>query len=331
MSVDFYAQVTTPVGVADLLTTAGSVMAELIGLDDPDALAVVVGRVRLAGRLVGGGEVLTDRRLAAERIGPGAPNRSLDVVDAAGEELAAMLVSETSADCLLVVSPRPTARAIVTGLSVALAAALLGEGRVDDNDLRLVDGYETDVAGFVAATRLPHATVLSPPLRSPSSVSSRVRGSGRPPDERAAIVAARAESISAGGRLPSLPIWAAAGEQAGGAEPRRRSRCVAAVRDAPRPGAAARGGPRSGGPAGVMALQRLAGNAAVAGVLGRAGSAPEPAPAAPVPATSPDLALHAATGGGRPREARQAAATAAGADRSHRAHSPPACPASPPS
>ncbi len=47
-----------------------------------------------------------------------------------------------------------------------------------------------------------------------------------------------------------------------------------------------------------MALQRLAGNAAVAGVLGRAGSAPEPAPAAPVPATSPDLALHAATGGG---------------------------------
>ena len=110
MSVDFYAQVTTPVGVADLLTTAGSVMAELLGLDDPDALAVVVGRVRLAGRLVGGGEVLTDRRLAAERIGPGAPNRSFDLVDAAGEELAAMLVSETSADCVLVVSPRPTAR-----------------------------------------------------------------------------------------------------------------------------------------------------------------------------------------------------------------------------
>ena len=67
-------------------------MAELIGVDDPDALAAVVGRVRLAGRLVGGGEVLTDRRLAAERIGRGAPNRSLDVVDAAGEELAAMLV-----------------------------------------------------------------------------------------------------------------------------------------------------------------------------------------------------------------------------------------------
>ena len=82
------------------------------------------------------------------------------------------------------VSPRPTARAIVTGLSVALAAAFLGEGRVDDNDLRLVDGYETDVAGFVAATRLPPATVLSPPLRSPSSVSSRVRGSGLPPDRK---------------------------------------------------------------------------------------------------------------------------------------------------
>jgi hypothetical protein len=157
VSIDFYAQVTTPVGVADLLTTAGSVMAELIGLDDPDALAVVVGRVRLAGRLVGGGEVLTDRRLAAERIGPGEPNRSLDIVDAAGEELAALLVSETSADCLLVVSPRPTARGIVTGLTVALAAALMGEGRVDDNDLRLVDGYETDVAGFVAATRLPRS------------------------------------------------------------------------------------------------------------------------------------------------------------------------------
>jgi hypothetical protein len=155
VSVDFYAQVTTPVGVADLLTTAGSVMAELIGVDDPQQMAAVVGRARLAGRIVGQGEVLTDRRLAAERIGPGAPNRSLEVVDADGRELVALLVSETSTACLLVASPRATGHAIVTGLSVVLAAALLGDGCVEDNDLLLVEGYQTDVAGFVAATRRP--------------------------------------------------------------------------------------------------------------------------------------------------------------------------------
>jgi len=155
LSVEFNAVMTRAVAVGDLLSAAGTILVELTGIDEAPPTVAVVGNERRLGRVVGAGQTLGPDRLATTWLGPGVPDPHLEIFDDAGTELAQLVVSAAPDAWIVTVSPGGPARAIVSGLAFACAAALLGDGQVVDNDLRLTDGYEHDIGGFVAATRLP--------------------------------------------------------------------------------------------------------------------------------------------------------------------------------
>jgi|GEM_PF-6331637 len=154
MSVDFNALVLKPITMLNVLRTAESVLAELVGVADPPAIRAVIGRRWQLGRTDDDGTEMTTEQLATVVIGLGRTDPGIELIDESGADLAGLVVSTTSTDCILVVSPRRDARGIVSGLAIAMAAALLGDGRVIDNDLRLVED-EADIASIVASTRLP--------------------------------------------------------------------------------------------------------------------------------------------------------------------------------
>jgi hypothetical protein len=152
MAVEFAVDLAVPVRLAALLETAQAVQAELLGLPAAPALTVVVGRDREQGALTEQGRPATPDEIEAIEIGPGQPSSSWEVVDDGGDTLVLPLVAPFARDVRLTLEPRRDARGIVTALSLALAAALLGNTTVIDTDLGLV-GDRTP-AEFVQARRL---------------------------------------------------------------------------------------------------------------------------------------------------------------------------------
>jgi hypothetical protein len=156
VSLDFRARIPQPLSLADLVAGARRVQADLLGLPDVPAPVLVAGRRREGGRVVDPGLLLGEDDLRSTLVGPGIPDPLVEAVD---DESGPLVVIMPTATGGLVFSPARRPDAVVTGLALALAAALDRGGRFVDDDLQLAAaaGIDTeDPAAFVAATRLPH-------------------------------------------------------------------------------------------------------------------------------------------------------------------------------
>jgi hypothetical protein len=153
MAIELAVDLTVPVQLPALLSTAQALLSELLGLTDAPAFDVAVGRRRDQGVLAEPGRRATPDEVEAIEIGPGRRPADWEVVDEAGATLVLPLVTPFDHDVRLTLEPRRDARGIVTALSLALAAALLGDTTVIDTDIGLID-TRTQPAAFVHAWRL---------------------------------------------------------------------------------------------------------------------------------------------------------------------------------
>ncbi|WP_086669193.1 hypothetical protein [Lentzea kentuckyensis] len=154
MSLDFQARIRRPLSLADLVAGARRVEADLLGLSDVPAPAMVAGRRREAGRIADPGRLLTEDELHSTLVGTGIPDPLVEAVD---DEARPLVVIMPTAVGGLVFSPVRRADAVVAGLSMALAAALGDGSRFVDDDLQLAAAVgvdDEDPAAFIAATRL---------------------------------------------------------------------------------------------------------------------------------------------------------------------------------
>jgi hypothetical protein len=160
MSVDFAARVTISFSVGALMTTAGEIVARLLGLPDVLLPEVRLGRERHMGLVTTRGrqprEGELDRMLLGPRPDPTNAWPAIDIIDRDGNDLVVPFESRSSSGGWRVVfTPRRDQAGIVWGLAFALAAARLGRGQLIDDDLRLTDPPITDPDVFVAAVRKP--------------------------------------------------------------------------------------------------------------------------------------------------------------------------------
>lgn len=155
MSLDFQARIRRPLSLGELVAGARRVEADLLGLPDVAAPAMVAGRRRQAGQVTDPGRLLTEDDLRSILVGTGIPDPLVEAVD---DEARPLVVIMPTAVGGLVFSPVRRPDAVVTGLAMALAAALAGGGRFVDDDLQLAAAAglgDEDPAAFIAATRLP--------------------------------------------------------------------------------------------------------------------------------------------------------------------------------
>jgi hypothetical protein len=153
VAVELAVDLTVPVRLPALLSTAQAVLCELLGLPDSPAMYVAVGRPRDQGVLADPGRRATPDEVEAIEIEPGRRTARWEVVDEAGATLVMPLATPFADDVRLTLEPRRDARGIVTALSLALAAALLSDTTVIDTDIGLIDAH-TEPAAFVHAWRL---------------------------------------------------------------------------------------------------------------------------------------------------------------------------------
>jgi hypothetical protein len=159
VAVDFAATATRSFPLDALVGTAARTAAELAGGVRPPAVEVVLDRPRADGRPVSSGhradaEEQRDFLLGPRPLPPGS-DRAIDLLDGEGRDVVFVFESPAPGDWRVVASPVRAAPAIVWGLSVAVATALLGEGRVVSDDLRLFPPEVEDPREIVALTRLP--------------------------------------------------------------------------------------------------------------------------------------------------------------------------------
>ncbi|WP_026423764.1 hypothetical protein [Actinokineospora inagensis] len=155
MSLDFQARIRRPLPLAELVVGARRVAADLLGLADVPALALVAGRRRDRGQVVDPGRRLGEDDLGSTLIGPGVPDPLVEVVDEAGTVV--VLMPTVAGGGGLVFSPVRRPDAVLTALTMALAAAIARDGRFVDDDLQLavaVGVEDEDPAALIAATRL---------------------------------------------------------------------------------------------------------------------------------------------------------------------------------
>jgi hypothetical protein len=174
---EFDAVLNRRVPLAAVLDSAWPILRELLGADVDPGRRPVRFRRRIQGLPV---EPPVAVDPAAVELGPGSIDPDIELLDPAGSGPIVLLASISDL-WTLVVQTGSTATEIVQGLALALGAAHSGDGVVVDNDLRLLTGDGRDVAGFVAATRLPPAD------RTPGEASLQyLRGfpqlQGWPPD-----------------------------------------------------------------------------------------------------------------------------------------------------
>jgi hypothetical protein len=156
VSLDFGAPIRQPVTLAELVTGAARVQAELLGLPAVPPLGLVAGRRRDWGQIADPGRLLGDDELRTLRIGPGVPDPGAEVVGPDGGRLVTLLQTPPGGSGLLLV-PLRRAYPVHTALSLALAAAIAGGVELVDNDLQLAHAAgvdDGDPAVFLAATRL---------------------------------------------------------------------------------------------------------------------------------------------------------------------------------
>lgn len=167
MSLDFQARIRRPLRLADLVAGARRVEADLLGLADVPAPVLRAGRRYEWGRLVDPGRPLGDDDLRSILVGPGVPDPLVEAVDNVDAEAASLvaIMPTAAGGGGLVFSPARRPEAVVTGLALALAAAIDGGGRFVDDDLQLAVAAgvdDGDPRGFVAATRLsPRSTTVA--------------------------------------------------------------------------------------------------------------------------------------------------------------------------
>lgn len=145
-----------PLPLDEFVAATRRVAAELLGLAEVPAPALVAGRRREQGRVVSPGRPLSADDLRSTSLGPGVPDPLVEAVDDAGGALV-VIIPTAAGGGGLIFSPVRTPHAVVTGLAMALAAAIEGGGRVVDDDLRLLAAAGTsddDPSAFVAATGL---------------------------------------------------------------------------------------------------------------------------------------------------------------------------------
>jgi hypothetical protein len=157
VSLDFQASISRPLRLSDLVAGATRVEAELLGLADVPPPRLVIGRTWEWGRVADPGRPVGPDDLEATLVGPGIPDAGVAVIDDDGDGLVVIMPTAAGGGGL-VLSPVRRPGPVVTGLALALAAALDGGGRFVDDDLQLAvaAGVEDeDPAAFIAATRLP--------------------------------------------------------------------------------------------------------------------------------------------------------------------------------
>ena len=116
----------------------------------------MAGCRRESGRVVDAGRTLDEDGLRSILVGHGVTDPRAEVVDHAGPLVVIMPTAARGGGLVFFPVRRPDA--VLTGLALALAAAIEGSGRFVDDDLRLAAAVgidDEDPAAFVAATRLP--------------------------------------------------------------------------------------------------------------------------------------------------------------------------------
>jgi hypothetical protein len=157
VSLGFQARIPRPLRLSDLVAGATRIEAELLGLAEVPAPRLVAGRTRDRGRVADPGRPVGPDDLQATLVGPGVPDPGVEVIDDDGDGLVVIMPTAAGGGGL-VLTPARKPDAVVTGLALALAAAIDGGGRFVDDDLQLAvaSGIEDeDPAAFIEATRLP--------------------------------------------------------------------------------------------------------------------------------------------------------------------------------
>jgi hypothetical protein len=144
MSLDFAAVIVRAFDLARFPSSVRTVLGELVGVEPPPGL-----RIRAGARMVRDGH----RARRPMFIGPGHRRLTFALADDRFDDTVIGFAVVFPDDWRLVVSPRRDGRSIVTGLGVALAAAMDGDGTLIDDDLRLIRPPEPDPHRFLASTR----------------------------------------------------------------------------------------------------------------------------------------------------------------------------------
>jgi hypothetical protein len=160
VAVDFVAMVSKPFTLARLLEAAADAAAELLAGARPPWPEVLLDRQHGQGQqLFSSGRQANEEELSQIVLGPRPDDprspREIDLVDGDRDrDLASVFEVRSPGEWRLIFSPRRDAAGVVYALSLAIAAAREGSGRVHDHDLRLTDPDLDDPDEIVATTRL---------------------------------------------------------------------------------------------------------------------------------------------------------------------------------
>lgn len=156
MSVDLSATVREPVGLANVVSGARSMLGELLGLAAVPEIVVFAEPRFDSGRRVHPEQPMGAAELAAQTIGGETTAGHYDVCLADHDDAAWLNVFHLrDEDAVQVtVSPTRTCAGVVLATALSLAAAQGGRGDFVDDQIRMLDPGEMDPAIFIARTRL---------------------------------------------------------------------------------------------------------------------------------------------------------------------------------
>lgn len=157
----------SPVLLADVLSAARRILAELLGLDATPELSVIVDRRYDQGHRVGAGRRLDAAELLSTTIGgpikpeseysPGSIHYEIDI-SGCSDGVWLMVIDHApvaGGEVAAVFSPYRTCVSVVVATAMTLAVADLAGGEFIDEQIQLLRPGHTDPHHVVSVTRLP--------------------------------------------------------------------------------------------------------------------------------------------------------------------------------